>query len=45
VLTNSFLLAGTEEEDKHFEQEQVSVGETNFNAAVAGNILKKTADG
>lgn len=45
VLTNSFLLSGTEEADKHFEQEQVSVGKTNFNEAVAVNILKKTADG
>jgi len=45
VLTNSFLLEGTDEEDKRFAQEQVSVGETNFNEAVAVNILKKTADG
>ena len=45
VLTNSFLLAGTDEDDKHFEQEWVRVEETNFNEAVAVNILKKTADG
>ena len=45
AVTNSFLLAGTQEEDKHFLQERVSVGETNFNEAVAVNILKKTADG
>ena len=45
ALTNSFVLDGTDEDDKHFEQEQVSVGETNFNEAVAVNILKKTADG
>jgi proteasome lid subunit RPN8/RPN11 len=44
VLTNSFLLDGTDEDDKHFEQEQVRVGETNFNEAVAVNILKSTGD-
>ena len=45
ALTNSFVLDGTDEDDKHFEQEQVSIGETNSNKAVAVNILKKTADG
>ena len=45
ALTNSFLLGGTQEEDKHFEQEQVGGGETNFNETAVVNILKKTADG
>ena len=45
ALTNSFVLGGGDEDDKHFEQEQVSIGETNSNEAVAVNILKKTADG
>src|SRR2546423_463132 len=44
VLTNSFVLAGVDEDDKHFEQEQVETSETNWNEAVAAGILKKSAD-